>query len=302
MPVTEDIIEEATVRDSGDGPEITRGFHVTGLFGPVADRIVKALNDPKVPKLGSVHPTVGTLFVVERGATMVDQNQARVIITYRVPKVDAGEPKAEGGDIGKGAPGTTKKDKGTISVGATSSTREVFTDVTGKLMTVGHIIEKEIKVTDPKTGVESKVKTKVPDIQVRSANIVEPNVVLTVSRIETGSPDQKAREFVGTVNEKPLGGALKASKLGVKGADPPGTWLCTRITGDTQDGGLTYSVQYEFQYNPNGWFFVAQYIDKKTGQPPFLDLTGEETIAYDVYERKDFSALGIDFVGTVGGK
>jgi hypothetical protein len=302
--VSKEIIADASARDSGTGPELSRGFHVTGLTGDESGRLIDALNQPKIPKLGSVHPKLGTLFAVERSATMADANQARVIVTYRVPKADAGEPTSEGGDLGKGAPGVSTKDKGTISVGASNSTREVFRDVTGKLMTVGTIIEVDKKVTDPKTGTETTVSVKEADIQLRSAQIIEPNVILSVSRVESGSPDQKAREFVGTINSKPLGGKIKASGLGVKGADPPGTWLCTRITGTSNDGGSTYNVQYEFQYQPNGWHFLASYINKKTGQPLFVGLTdagltGEENISYAVYESKDFHKLGITFVGAI---
>lgn len=294
MAVIKELIESAGANDSGEGVTVTRGFHVTGLTGNVESRAVDALLQPGIPKLGAPHPAIGFVYVLNRTVKMVEPTQARIEVEYGIPKAASGDvPPGAGGGVDGTAPGINEdSDQGTISVGSSTTTQTTFRDRLGKLMTVGHIVEVEKKVTDPVTGIVSKQTVKEPDVQLREAELISPQTILRVSRVESGSPDIKSRKFVGTVNSRSLG--LKKSG---RGNDGPRTWLCTRIDGTSNDGGETYNVTYEFQYNPFEWGFSAEWIDPKTGQPAFTDLTGEESKFYQIYPEKDFYELGIRFEG-----
>jgi hypothetical protein len=106
-----------------------------------------------------------------------------------------------------------------------------------------------------------------------------PQTVFRLSRKENSSPEARARAFVGTVNSGPWKG------------DAARFWLCTRIEGNSDDGGETYDVAYEFQRNPNTWDALVVFIDPETNKPPngLVDGTGLKT--YQVYPATDFNFL-----------
>ncbi len=276
MPTTKFLLEDSGASNSGDGFEITEAYMIEGMGGNPQDKTYIALTAPDVPQLGDPHQGSATavLSCVSQSVSFKGPTQAKVVCTFRIPRVDAGEPPA--GDTGAI---DEIVDLGTISVGATAASRESFEDIKGTRMVVSHNVEKD----DGAGGTTTELVE-----QVRSASVTEPQTVLRVTRLEIGSPDVKAREFVGTVNNKPIG------RL-----DSVGVWLCTRIDGTSNDGGKTYSVTYEFQRNRLPWGFLAQFIDADTGLPILkADLnTGKEDQFYETYVKTDFSKLGIKFEG-----
>ena len=122
--------------------------------------------------------------------------------------------------------------------------------------------------------------------QVRTVSIQRPQAVIRVQRVESGSPSLKARQFVGTVNSRSIG---KSS------VDGPSFWLCTRIDGVSNDGGVLYNVTYEFQHNREKWLGSVEWIDPETGLPISKSdqNTGFETLRYEIYPAEDFGQLGI---------
>ena len=77
-------------------------------------------------------------------------------------------------------------------------------------------------------------------------------------------------------------------------------WLCTGITGTSQDNGISYTVRYSFMYKPNryiksittyayGWDKEVLFIDPRTDQPP-EDATPS---VYHIYDEIDFNQLGL---------
>ena len=112
--------------------------------------------------------------------------------------------------------------------------------------------------------------------------------------MQKGSPDQTARLFVGKVNSVHLG------------SDPPLSWMCTRIDGVSSDGGETYRVTFEFQYNSRLWMFTGEWIDPDTGLPvPKNKYNTDENAPlekrfFEVYDQIDFHVLGLDFSKALG--
>ena len=87
--------------------------------------------------------------------------------------------------------------------------------------------------------------------------------------------------------------------------DPDRTWLCTRIDGQSQDGGVSFVVTYEFQIRRGpylseatpptyqGWDAVVVYIDPETDKPIQEPVWGETIKLVRVYPEMDFAALNI---------
>lgn len=295
MTVIKELLSHAAASDSGTDTTTTRGFHVSNIPGPPEGKPIEAMKAVGIPRLGDPHPTAGFLFATDRTSRMIDVDQCEIVVQYKIPKPSEGDPSPGlGGGVEGPVPGTQETDGGTISVGATATPVQTYRDRNGSLMRVGSIIEKEKQVTDPNTGVKAKQTVQEATIQIRQAEYLNPLVVMRVERTESGSPEQVARRFVGTVNSAPLG-------IGSSGLrkDDPRTWLCTRIDGTSNDGGQTYHVTYEFQYNPASYDFHAVFINPETGQPQFDPdfITGEEEQNYRVYDEADFNDLGIEFQG-----
>lgn len=123
------------------------------------------------------------------------------------------------------------------------------------------------------------------------AQVQVPQIVLRLQRKEENSPHAKARDYVGRVNkEKFYDGDEKC-------------WLCTRIEGNSEDGGDSYIVTYEFQYNSWTWKWKAYY--QENNLPVKSDASPEPILGYeikwfDIYEAVSFSPLGLEVKG--GGK
>jgi hypothetical protein len=109
-----------------------------------------------------------------------------------------------------------------------------------------------------------------------------PSITLSFRRKETSSPIQVAYENVGYINSVSFYGF------------PPETILCTSIRGESQDGGQSYDVSYEFASNLNTWKATVVHIDPATNLPNFL---ADEAIGgikkFDIYKQKDFNGLNL---------
>lgn len=146
-----------------------------------------------------------------------------------------------------------------IQVGSTLSQTTTSQDATGQ----------PIEVT-----IGSGANTLTQIAQVRK---LIPQTTVRYTRLEEASPGDKARNYVGKINST----AVFSSN--------PETWMCTGIHGRSDDGGQTYLVTYDFQYNPDGWQPKAVYIDPTTGRP-HPDAT---PIQADIYNTIDFTNLDL---------
>ena len=124
----------------------------------------------------------------------------------------------------------------------------------------------------------------------------QPTTTLTASRVESVSPGQKSKTYVGKVNS------------GTWSLDPgclAREWLCTGIDGSSNDRGSTWNVTYSFEYKPRivdddrltGWDARVYYIDPDTGRPPSDcnsgDNKGEGYKVVQIYDEINFNALGL---------
>lgn len=111
--------------------------------------------------------------------------------------------------------------------------------------------------------------------QIAQVTKLLPQTTVRYSRLENTSPGSKAKSYVGKVN---------ASTFYASAA---GTWMCTAITGRSNDGGGTYEVTYDFQYCAEGWQPHVSYTDPATGRPhPDADV-----VTAHIYDTTNFDAL-----------
>lgn len=121
------------------------------------------------------------------------------------------------------------------------------------------------------------------DVQGGEFDVQIPQTTLTFDLVEElASPFTYSHEWVGTVNDGSwAGGAV-------------GTWMCVAVNVEPFNADAdppTYRVQYQFQYDPDGWDPEVVYIDPETSKPPpgWAAAVGA-SITVEYYEPKDFSA------------
>lgn len=231
--VVTDLIRSASVSEDSSGVTATRVFQVSDLTGPAAARLANARAAAGVPRRGDTHPGIPDIRADVISVDPQDLTKAVVTVTYRA---------LNGLDVIGAAP--------VISVGTTLTTITSSRDVNGDQVIIPHTVE-EFDGDGNLTNVRQ-------ERQVGSFQKQIPTTVVVYERKEERPPVEAAERYVGRVGDIGPGRAI----------GPGGyTWLCTRVEGSTNDGGLTWDCKYEFQYAADGWAAVLDPIDPTTGQP-----------------------------------
>lgn len=106
-----------------------------------------------------------------------------------------------------------------------------------------------------------------------------PETTVTFRRTEYQSPLVKSTQYTGKTNLNNFMGL------------PPGRWLCTGISGQSDDAGLTWKVVYEFQCRADGWDEQIVFINPDTGRPPEGLILGVGIKTPQRYLQIDFGGL-----------
>ncbi len=256
------ILGSSLVSNITDGINVTRRFVVKELTGNPSAITANALKTNGIPKPGDAHPDIIGLFVETINVNPIAAAQCEVIVNY-TPFVTEDEEEA-----------FLKK---RISATVQSVETNLFFNNQGK---------KEIMTTKyeyPDATTPATVKTN-PDIQVGRVNKEQPSVVISIDIIETEDPFEKILEFQGKINSAFYAGGAK------------GTWLLANVETETNDGGETWTSQYQFQYNPETWVATVAYVNPETNKPPVDVGIGKNKgalVDYRIYEQIDFKKLGL---------
>lgn len=144
-----------------------------------------------------------------------------------------------------------------------------------------------------------------PDgLNAANVSVLRPTTTIRVSRVEVGiNPGVVSRTYIGKVNSATWQGYAN------------GYWLCVGIEGNSDDSGLTWKMDYDFElaiqpYLPvvapasptpksTAWNPIAKLIDPTTALPkpsPFTGavfIAGRDYVEVDAYDSIDFNALNI---------
>ena len=263
MAVIADIIEGSTIQDTG-GYSATRVFLVTAVTGAASGRLLAAINATGIPQIGDAHPAVSSIRCSLRSAEAAgaDNSTFRVTCQYTTPTYTTG-----GVD-----------DPAQISIGSVAQDGQTTNDKDGNAIMIGPF--------DYTKGAETVTMPQQSGLVSR----MYPSPSVSFQRRVT-SMDQlvsEATTYVGKINSVAFN--LNNGGTVVIGA---GSALCTRISGVSSDGGVTFDVTYDFQVR-DSWKADVVYIDQATGLPhaEATDAnTGRKSV--DIYETANFNDMGL---------
>lgn len=253
--VNPDILTGASGNRSATSYEITRVFDVTGLEAAISGQIEEALTHASIPQLGTAHPSATGLVCIKQNAAPLAKANA-VRVTCTY-----GVPEAI--DLPP-----SESEPGIIEVGASLVGKETQVDNLGTSLTVDY------------TGAPEPPHSQV---QLATVTIEAPQVVLREERRESNDPSAKAVANVGYVNSATIWGYSAR------------TLLCRAIRGVSRDGGDSWVVTYEFQYNPDTWDVTIYFKDDETGRVMNGVTAGDGIETYEVYPEKSFASLNLSF-------
>jgi len=127
------------------------------------------------------------------------------------------------------------------------------------------------------------------DDQRPEVSVFRPKPTIRFTRMESSSPSSLIETYAGCVNQ---------AGWNIRPSATARTWLCTDITGQSDDGGDTYEVTYEFMhcgYSPTGnWDSYLVWKQGATGRAPTDIVDGVGRVVYQHYWEANFNALALD--------
>lgn len=256
MAVLHDIIDNPTGRFTFDGWQFERTAVVTGVTGDGHEKLLNAMNTAGIPVLGTAHPSAPATYLREAIPTADDSSTVRIRLIYADPMNMSHRQLIN-----------------TIEVGGTLSQVETEFDRFGTMMyttytyPVGHSHNAGEMIDQPSL-----------------VSLLIPEHTITKSRLEYGSPGPVAKDFVGTVN---------AAGWNLDPAAALGTWLCTGITGRSNDGGSSFVATYSFQYRGDTWKTEIRFKDPVCGVGPMDLIANVGYKTYEIYNIMNFNLLGL---------
>lgn len=278
--MTSGLIEGARFNVSENGDTVTKAYIFEDVPGNADQQLYNALTDSRVPRYGDPHPVVPGILVTNVDAEPMDAGIVKVLVTYSKPST-RNEPAYDTSSGGE--------ERGTLALSATTSEEETKFDANGAPLKVSFLPS---SIDDQGNTVQGKRQD-----QIATASVMMPHLVLSFSRRERFAPALFAIAMTGMVNRQAIG------PLG------PQTVLLTRVDANSDDGGASYMVTYEFAYDRRGWNQrTVAFIDPETGNPPativrptatgaIADLganfggNGNGVAVYDFYLTADFGPL-----------
>lgn len=241
------------------GWEFTRVAKVTELAGSGQNRIVDAVNQviQAVGDIGTEHPLISTSRIVKFTPRVVSASVVDVNIEYK-----------EGSFSFEN---TTR-----INIGTSVSQVESNTDANGDPILVEYQYPTDYQLDPQKAGKTIK--------QGGTIQRPAPESTLVIKRRETASPGDKSRIYSGKAN---------SVSWSLDPTSDPRQWFCYSITGESDDGGATYDVEYTFHYREETWDQEVMFINPDDGRPPPDLVVGTGLKIVRRVKTIDFNGLGL---------
>lgn len=243
---------------SGWSPE--RVAKVTGVAYTGPDSHYTALQE--LVTAGSL-PSVGSAHPTIVGATLTGYSVEMIEPGKMIARMRYRQPTAAWDETQQQQQLTSP----TLRFSATLAQEQSNKDVNGRVIVVEHAGEEQ-------SGLVTRLV---------------PQMMIEISRMEIGSPADRIRNYIGKLN---------LADWRVAPADPRGTWLFIGANAVSQDFGVSYRVDYQFQYRPpigpySGWDQEVVFIDPTTGRPPPDVYESPGLVRVDMYAYANFNDLGL---------
>ena len=275
MSTIANLIDGGKISESADGYTHTVAYFLCAVPGDGQRQLWNALQDASIPRIGDPHPVVPGIVVTDRSGEPIDDGQIRVEVNY-APGNGTNTPAFDLNASGS-------RPEGTIAISSTATSEQTNFDKYGaplKTTYTGKLVDDDGNETDVKN-----------QEQVATIEVQRPQLLITFTRRERGSPLELAATVVGCINREDLGSIYA-----------PQTLLCTRIDATSDDNGATFNVTYEFQHKPDTWAQVVVFIDNQIDRPPpdvvkaalggpFGARSANGLAVYDIYPEANFEAL-----------
>jgi len=241
------------------GTKIVRRFLVSEIEGNKFDIIPLAVIAGGVPIIGELHPSVPFQIVDSITTEVKGSNEVGLNINYTSAQFAVDEE---------------AQVHITISATVQAVLTNEFVEGGGKKLMV---LEYEYPPDEDPEGTPGPKKI------VPTATKQQALIVVTLSRLESKDPLNKAVLFVDKTNERNFLGT------------GPRTWLCASINGVSNDGGKTYQVTYVFEFQRESWDVVLAFTDKETGEIPIdVEEQPEAKKTFQLQFVNDFGDLELE--------
>lgn len=233
--------------------------------------------EAQVPDIGSLYPGSGSL----------------VVTNIRTKDVEFGstwDVEVEYENI-SGSPDSLPPDSGAviIEVSGNGASTQTFKDVDGQDIQVFH----EQLTADP-----AQIEEIVGNLLGSEAGEVVENALeqleargIAIPRVSVPIPQRQSVEkivpsVVWRVTERVGGLNVVSEAQNIVGTiDASHHWLCTRVDARSEDGGETYVVTYEYQFNPETWDVTVEWTDPETRKAPPDLVEGEGRQTFQIYPQ-----------------
>lgn len=259
VEVIEDLIAGASSSsDITKGEGAIRVFIVTGVVGDGYEILINAKKAPGVPQIGEPHPANVNILVLGVSADGISTDIITLTIRYAAPDFD--QP---------------VKDQVIITGGSSLTSAETNLDVNGNVITTAYTYPEPYPEAPHLAG-----KTFTHGAMVQK---LVPTSRASLTRLEDQNPLIFSPIYTGRINSQPFL------------FFPAGFWMCTDISGESQDGGATFNTTYSFEFKYDSWQQQVVFITE-SGDPPAFANPDEIALGvrnYDIYPTADFNQLGL---------
>ena len=274
--VTIDYVDNHDGSKTRDGYQFTRKAIVEDLSSDSGDsdevRLYDAINNSGLPNIGDPHPAIATCTLNKIEAVAIEPNYIELKLIYSTKRLSL-DPDVD--------------DPASISMDSSLVSTETSKDKDGENLVKMRYLhyQGDIKPDNPEEIFASDTYTPwvlpvVPKLIPSRIYMVRKKVAVSVSALETIN-----HTYQGTVNSVTWRG-YGARK-----------WLCLGISWYSEDGGLTYIITYQFQYNPNNYDVDVFWREPTTGKVPFdatdIAVQPDAGKTYTIYEETDFNNLNL---------
>jgi hypothetical protein len=279
------ISNAAEIQNLAYSEDIDAGINATIVFKWASDA---STVDARINEIRAASPPLGAI------GTPGTPFEGSRVLSKKISAASGGTPHVFNVALTFGPPRRLPGSAWIYTFSTTSGSAQTNKDVDGDPIFVGTLDN-----TDDKSG--SATITAIPKTKVMVNKII-PSTTVTAAGSRASNPFGSASGIVGKLNS----GMVSITASGSSVSFAAGTLMLRGTNISSPNNGSSWNVNYTFEYrsNPDDWKIVVVGIDPETGKPyrnlPDAPVTKASAgtplfgyVEYDMYEKVDFSPLGL---------